>query len=108
MHERRTRLARLKEAVGAKGFSEDPNEIAPHLVEWRSKYRGHTPLLLKPQHGRRSFGDPRDLQRDATAIVPQGGNTGLVGGQIPLDGEVLLSLARMNKIRRVDAAECEP
>ena len=38
-----------KQAVGPKGFSEDPNEIAPHLVEWRSKYRGHTPLLLKPQ-----------------------------------------------------------
>src|ERR1700722_19262828 len=39
---------RLKAAVGAQGFSEDASEIAPHLEEWRSKYKGHTPLLLKP------------------------------------------------------------
>jgi FAD/FMN-containing dehydrogenase len=39
-----------------------------------------------------------------TAVVPQGGNTGLVGGQIPFDGEVVLSLRRMNKLRAVDAA----
>jgi hypothetical protein len=48
----------------------------------------------------RSLRHPRDLQRNAHAIVPQGGNTGLVGGQIPLNGEVLLSLARMNAIRQ--------
>ena len=41
-------LARLKDAVGAKGFSTDAGEIAPHLEEWRSKYHGHSPLLLKP------------------------------------------------------------
>ena len=34
-------LTRLKEAVGPKGFSEDPNEIAPHLAEWRGTYEGH-------------------------------------------------------------------
>ena len=41
-------LGRLKDAVGAKGFSTDPNEIAPHLEEWRGKYHGHSALLLKP------------------------------------------------------------
>jgi len=40
---------RLKDAVGEKGFSTEPGEIAPHLEEWRSKYRGQSPLLLKPQ-----------------------------------------------------------
>ena len=39
---------RLKDAVGEKGFSQDPAEIAPHLEEWRSKYKGSSPLLLKP------------------------------------------------------------
>jgi len=97
-------LARLKQAVGAKGFSEDPTEIAPHLVEWRSKYEGHTPLLLKPQSTAEVSAILAICNETRTAIVPQGGNTGLVGGQIPLNGEVLLSLARMNKIRNVDAA----
>ncbi len=97
-------FARLKRAVGAKGFSEDPNEIAPHLVEWRSKYQGHTPLLLKPQSTAETSAVLAICNETHTAIVPQGGNTGLVGGQIPLNGEVLLSLARMNKIRNVDAS----
>jgi len=97
-------LARLKQAVGAKGFSEDPTEIAPHIVEWRSKYEGHTPLLLKPQSTAEVSAILAICNETRTAIVPQGGNTGLVGGQIPLNGEVLLSLARMNKIRNVDAA----
>jgi FAD/FMN-containing dehydrogenase len=97
-------LARLKQAVGAKGFSEDPDEIAPHLVEWRSKYRGHTPLLLRPQTTAEVSAVLAICNETRTAIVPQGGNTGLVGGQIPLNGEVLLSLARLNKIRDIDAA----
>jgi FAD/FMN-containing dehydrogenase len=97
-------FARLKQAVGAKGFSEDPNEIAPQLVEWRSKYHGHTPLLLKPQTTAETSAVLAICNETHTAIVPQGGNTGLVGGQIPLNGEVLLSLARMNKIRNVDAS----
>jgi FAD/FMN-containing dehydrogenase len=97
-------LARLKQAVGSKGFSEDPDEIAPHLVEWRSKYRGHTPLLLKPETTTEVSAILSICNETRTAIVPQGGNTGLVGGQIPLNGEVLLSFARMNKIRSVDAA----
>ena len=95
-------LSRLKEAAGAKGFSEDPAEIAPHVEEWRGNYHGRTPLLLKPA----TTGEVSRLlaicNDTGTAIVPQGGNTGLVGGQIPFDGEVLLSLARMNRIRAVD------
>ena len=41
-------LARLKAAVGAGGFTEDPAEIAPRLSEWRNRYRGDTTLLLRP------------------------------------------------------------
>jgi FAD/FMN-containing dehydrogenase len=98
-------LARLKEAVGVKGFTEDPNEIAPHLVEWRSKYQGQTPLLLKPRTTEEVSAILAICNETATPIVPQGGNTGLVGGQIPFHGEVLLSLARLARIRRVDATD---
>jgi FAD/FMN-containing dehydrogenase len=93
---------RLKAASGPNGFSEDPAEIAPHLEEWRSKYKGHSPLLLKPATTQQVSAILAICDATATPIVPQGGNTGLVGGQIPYDGEVLLSLARMNRIRALD------
>jgi FAD/FMN-containing dehydrogenase len=97
-----TVLDRLKDAVGAKGFSTDPGEIAPHLEEWRGKYHGHSPLLLKPARAAEVSTILRLCNDSGTAIVPQGGNTGLVGGQIPLHGEVLLSTQRLNKIRALD------
>jgi len=95
-------LDRLKEAVGVQGFSEDGSEIAPHLEEWRSKYRGHTPLLLKPSTTAQVSAVLGICQETDTKLVTQGGNTGLVGGQIPLHGEVLLSTKRMNRIRHLD------
>ena len=100
-----TTLDRLKAAAGPKGFSEDPTEIAPHLTEWRGRYHGTTPLLLKPENTTEVSALLSVCNETRTPIVPQGGNTGLVGGQIPLGGEVLLSLVRMNRIRRVDVED---
>ena len=97
-------LSRLKTAAGPNGFSEDPAEIAPHLEEWRSKYHGHSALLLKPATAAEVSAILAICHETNTAVVPQGGNTGLVGGQIPFDGEVVLSLARMNRLRALDAA----
>src|SRR5260221_5765147 len=90
---------RLKDAVGAKGFSTDAGEIAPHLEEWRCKYHGRSPLLLKPQTTAEVSAILRICHETGTGLVTQGGNTGLVGGQIPLHGEVLLSTPRLNRIR---------
>jgi FAD/FMN-containing dehydrogenase len=95
-------LTRLKDAVGSGGFTEDPQEIAPHLVEWRGKFQGHAPLMLKPKTTAEVSRVLAICNETRTPIVPQGGNTGLVGGQIPLGGEVLLSLSRMNAIRHLD------
>ncbi len=95
-------LERLKAAAGPHGFTDDPLEIAPHLEEWRSKYQGRSPLLLKPATTAEVSAILAICHETRTAIVPQGGNTGLVGAQIPFDGEVLLSLSRMNKIRALD------
>src|SRR3954470_11828809 len=96
-------LARLKDAVGPKGFTEDPQEIAPHLVEWRNKYHGRTSLMLKPQSTAEVSRIVAICNETRTPLVPHGGNTGIVGGQIPFAGEVLLSLARLNRIRNLDA-----
>jgi len=97
-------LQRLKVAAGPNGFFDDPATIAPHLEEWRSKYRGKSSLLLRPSTTHQVSAILAICNETRTAIVPQGGNTGLVGGQIPFDGELLLSLERMNRVRDVDTA----
>lgn len=100
-----TTRARLKSIVGSNGFSEDPSEIAVHLSEWRDRYRGRCSLLLKPASTAAISSILEVCNETQTPIVPQGGNTGLVGGQIPFNDEIMLSLERMNRIRRIDAAD---
>jgi FAD/FMN-containing dehydrogenase len=96
-------IVRLKAIVGERGYIGDPAEIAPHLVEWRGTWQGRTPLLLKPQSTAEVSAILSLCNETRTPVVPQGGNTGLVGGQIPLEGEILIYLGRMNRIRRIDA-----
>jgi FAD/FMN-containing dehydrogenase len=96
-------LDRLAARLGPGGFSTDPDVLAPHLREWRGRIQGVSPFLAMPGDTA-AVADVVRLCREAgAAITPQGGNTGLVGGQIP-DGEILLSLKRMNRIRSVDPA----
>jgi len=97
-------IVRLKEVAGPKGWSDDPAEIAPHLQEWRGKYQGTSSLLLKPDSTETVTKILSICNETRTAIVPQGGNTGLVGGQIPFNNEIILSLSRLNRIRDVDAS----
>ncbi len=93
-------LDRLKQVSG---FSEDPQEIAAHVEEWRGSWHGHTKLLLKPATTAQVAAILAVCHETATPVVPQGGNTGLVGGQIPFGGEVLLSTRRLDRIRAVAA-----
>jgi FAD/FMN-containing dehydrogenase len=95
-------LSRIKDAVGPKGFSDDPQRIAPLLEEWRGSYHGRTSLLVMPATTDEVSRVLAICNGTGTPIVPQGGNTGLVGGQIPFGGEVLLSTRRMNRIRALD------
>ncbi len=96
-------FAKLANRLGPKGYSTDPATIAPHLTEWRKRYTGTTPFLAMPASTEETADVVRFIAEAGAAITPQGGNTGLVGGQIPA-GEVLLSTKRMNAIRAVDAA----
>ena len=95
--------AKLKAAVGPKGFTEDPAEIAPHLEEWRSKYKGRATLMLRPATTAEVSAILAICNESGTPLVPQAGNTGLVGAQIPFDDEVLLSFSRLNRVRAIDA-----
>jgi len=96
-------IGRFATIVGEKYAITDPVEQEPYLIEGRGLYRGRTPLVLRPGSVDEVAAIVRLANETATPIVPQGGNTGLVGGQIPHDGEVVLSLKRLDRIREVDA-----
>jgi FAD/FMN-containing dehydrogenase len=97
-------LEAVDRRVGARGWSVDAERIAPHAAEQWGTARGRSPLLLRPA-------DVPELSRllelchaERVPVVPQGGNTGLVGAGVP-DGSgrlAILSLARLNRIREVD------
>ncbi len=95
-------LKRFAAIVGEKYAITERDAQAPYLLEMRDLYHGHTPLVLRPGSVEEVASILKLANETKTAIVPQGGNTGLVGGQIPLHDEVLLSLTRLDKIREVD------
>jgi D-lactate dehydrogenase (cytochrome) len=95
-------LARFAAIVGDKYAVTDPHEVAPYLVEERGLYQGRSPLVLRPGSTAEVSAICKLATETKTALVPQGGNTGLVGGQTPHHGEVVVSLRRLDKIRSVD------
>jgi D-lactate dehydrogenase (cytochrome) len=95
-------LARFAAIVGDKYAITDPQAQAPYLLEMRDMFRAHTPVVLRPGSVAEVSEIVKLANETSTAIVPQGGNTGLVGGQVPLHGEVLLSLNRLDRVREVD------
>jgi FAD/FMN-containing dehydrogenase len=99
-------LARFAAIVGPGYALDDATAIAPYLIEPRDKFHGTTPLVLRPGSVAEVSAILRLANETRTPIVPQGGNTGVVGGQIPdrSGSELVLSLSRLNRIREVDAA----
>lgn len=94
-------LETLKKALPLQSWTQDADIIAPHLVEWRDKYQGRTPLMLTPRSTQEVANAVKICAQHNIKIVPQGGNTGLVGGQTPM-GEVLLSTCKMMNIRELN------
>ena len=95
----------LKAIVGAAGFTSDNEDLQPHLQEWRDSWHGKTLLMVSPDSTEQVSALVRACSEAGTAIVPQGGNTGLCGGAIPDSSgkQVLLSLSRLNQIRSITA-----
>lgn len=93
-------LSELKAALGPASWTDDPIEITPWLTEWRNRWTGHTPLMLKPATTAEVSRAVEICARHGVAITTQGGNTGLVGGQIAR-GEVLLTTRRLRTVRDV-------
>jgi FAD/FMN-containing dehydrogenase len=95
-------VARFAAIVGERYAITDPGQQAPYLVEMRNMFQGRTPVVLRPASVAEVAAILKLANATLTPIVPQGGNTGLVGGQIPLHNEIVLSLNRLDRIREVD------
>ena len=99
-------LADLAPILGPRGIVTDPADIAPWTVDWRHRFRGTAPALLAPASTAEVAAVVAAAARHRVPLVPQGGNSSMVGGATPpADGSALiLSLRRMNRMRSVDAA----
>jgi len=92
--------------LGPKGYSVDPDAMAPWLTDWRGKYHGRAAAMLSPATTGEVAAIVRLCAEAKVALVPQGGNSGMVGGATPdaSGDQLLLSLRRMNRIRHIDEA----
>ena len=90
--------------VGAGNAITAPIELEPFNTDWMGKYRGQSALALRPGSTREVSEILAHCHARRLAVVPQGGNTGLVGGSVPIADEIVLSLSRMNRILAVDEA----
>jgi FAD/FMN-containing dehydrogenase len=94
----------LAEIVGAGNVLTAPEDTKPYFTDWRRQYRAGAECVVRPGNTAEVAAVVALCAREEVAIVPQGGNTGLVGGSVPTGKgrELVLSLARMNRIRSID------
>ena len=96
-------LDRLEGLLGPRGFSRDAADLEPWLTDWRGRYRGAAAALLSPASTAEVQTIVSLCAAERVALVPQGGNTSMVGGATPsADGaSLIVSLRRMNAVRMV-------
>jgi FAD/FMN-containing dehydrogenase len=97
-----TSLAVLRELVGEVHVVTDPDVMAGAVTDWTGRFRGSSPALVRPGSVEEVAAVVAHCRNAGIALVPQGGNTGLVGGSVPLHGEMVLSLARLDRIEPID------
>ncbi len=97
-------IAKFRKIVGDKYAVTDAADIVPYVTEERDLFHGRSPLVLRPGSTAEVAAICKLASAHKIALVPQGGNTGLVGGQTPHNGEVVVSMRRLDKIRDVDTA----
>jgi FAD/FMN-containing dehydrogenase len=88
----------LRSVVGAAHVLTDPSVTGSYAVDWTGRFRGATPAVVRPGSTDEVAEVVRICARHGAAVVPQGGNTGLVAGGVPLAGEVVLSLRRLDTL----------
>jgi FAD/FMN-containing dehydrogenase len=100
-------LDQARALLGDKGIITDMDEIAPWTTDWRGRFHGATPAILAPESTQQVAAIVRLAGEHGVPLVPQGGNSSMVGGATPPpDGSALiLSLRRMNRVRRIAPEE---
>jgi len=98
-------LDEIKSILGPGGFIDRAKDMEPYLVAWRGGWRGVSPLIALPSSTSQLSEIVKICAREKIGIVPQGGNSGTVGGCIPsmAGDQIVIGLGRMNKIRSIDA-----
>ena len=96
-------VAALRTVVGDAHVLTDPDVVAGQVRDWTGRFVGATPAVVRPATVDEVVGVLRACREAGAPVVPQGGNTGLVGGSVPLHGEVVLDLRRLDAIGPVDA-----
>jgi FAD/FMN-containing dehydrogenase len=98
-------IDQLKSIVGPKGWTTNPAELESRTREWRGVVCGSTPIIVSPASTEEVSSVVRACAEAGVAVVPQGGNTGMCAGAVPDESgtQIVLSLARMNRIVSVDA-----
>lgn len=98
-------IAALRARLGPKGVVTDPEAIAPWLTDWRGRFQGRATAIVQPADATETADVVRMAAAAGVPLVPQGGNTSMVGGATPpADGSALiLSTRRMNRLRSLDA-----
>ncbi|MBR0713579.1 FAD-binding oxidoreductase [Bradyrhizobium liaoningense] len=97
-------IEKFRKIVGDRHAITDAADIEAYVTEERNLFHGRSPLVLRPGSTAEVSAICKLASEHRIALVPQGGNTGLVGGQTPHNGEVVVSLRRLDKIREVDTA----
>ena len=97
-------IARFRAIVGDKYAISEVADVAPYVTEERGLFKGRSPLVLRPGSTAEVAAICKLATEHKIALVPQGGNTGLVGGQTPHHGEVVVSTRRLDRIREIDVA----
>jgi len=95
-------LTRLTSIVGANHVVTDPDQARGYCVDWSGRFVGTTPAVVRPGTTEEVAAVLALCSSAGLAVVPQGGNTGLVGGAVPLSGEVVVSLRRLDSVGAVD------
>lgn len=97
-------LSEFRAILGPKGYCDDASTIAPWLTDWRGRFTGDARLLLAPANTDEVSAVVKIAAKYAIALVPQGGNSGMVAGATPDNSgqQVLLSLRRMNNTPKLD------
>ena len=96
-------LSALRDVVGPSHVLTEPDLVAGYVRDWTGRWTGETAAVVRPGAAAEVEEVVRICHGSGLAVVPQGGNTGLVGGSVPHHGEVVLCLRRLDRVGSIDA-----